>query len=29
LDKCKDNICMKSITVDEVWEAVHQRLKRS
>jgi heptosyltransferase-2 len=27
-DKCKDNICMKLITVDEVWEAVHQRLAK-
>jgi lipopolysaccharide heptosyltransferase II len=27
-DKCKENICMKLITVDEVWEAVHQRLNR-
>jgi len=26
-NKCKDNICMKSITVDEVWEVVQQRLK--
>jgi predicted lipopolysaccharide heptosyltransferase III len=25
-DKCKDNVCMKLITVDEVWEAVRQRL---
>ena len=24
--KCKDNICMKAITVDEVWEAVSGRL---
>lgn len=24
--KCKDNICMKSITVDEVWKAVRERL---
>jgi len=27
-DKCKDNICMKLITVDEVWDAVYQRLKK-
>jgi lipopolysaccharide heptosyltransferase II len=27
LDKCKDNICMKSITVDEVWEAISNRLR--
>jgi len=26
-DKCKDNICMKMITVEEVWEAVRERLK--
>jgi len=26
-DKCKDNICMKLITVDEVWEAVRERLE--
>ena len=26
-DKCKDNICMKMINVDEVWEAVRERLK--
>jgi len=25
-DKCKDNICMKLITVNEVWEAVSQKL---
>ena len=25
--KCKDNICMKLITVDEVWEAVRKRLE--
>jgi lipopolysaccharide heptosyltransferase II len=25
-DKCKDNICMKLITVDEVWETVCQKL---
>ena len=25
-NKCKNNICMKLITVDEVWETVHQRL---
>ena len=25
--KCKDNICMKSITVDEVWENVRERLR--
>jgi ADP-heptose:LPS heptosyltransferase len=25
-DKCKDNICMKLITVDEVWETVQRRL---
>ncbi len=24
--KCKDNICMKLITVDEVWEAIRERL---
>jgi ADP-heptose:LPS heptosyltransferase len=27
-DKCKDNICMKLITVDEVWDAVYKRLKK-
>lgn len=27
-DRCKDNICMKLITVDEVWEAICQRLYR-
>ncbi|MFQ6041051.1 MAG: glycosyltransferase family 9 protein [Candidatus Poribacteria bacterium] len=26
-DKCKDNICMKSISVDEVWQAVKEKLK--
>jgi heptosyltransferase-2 len=26
-DKCKDNICMKLITVDEVWEEVNKRLE--
>jgi ADP-heptose:LPS heptosyltransferase len=26
-NKCKDNICMKSISVDEVWEAVKEKLK--
>jgi len=26
-DKCKDNICMKLITVDEVWEKVNKHLK--
>jgi len=26
-DRCKDNICMKSISVEEVWEAVKERLK--
>jgi len=25
-DKCKDNICMKMITVDEVWDAVRRSL---
>jgi len=25
-DKCKDNICMKLITIDEVWEAVNKHL---
>ena len=25
-NRCKNNICMKLITVDEVWEAVHQNL---
>ena len=25
-DKCKDNICMKLITVDEVWETVREKL---
>ena len=25
-DRCKDNICMKLITVDEVWEATRNRL---
>ena len=25
-DKCKNNICMKLITVDEVWETVRQKL---
>jgi heptosyltransferase-2 len=25
-NRCKDNICMKMITVDEVWEAIHKRL---
>ena len=25
-NKCKNNICMKRITVDEVWETVHQNL---
>lgn len=27
-NKCKDNICMKLITVEEVWEAVSQRLEK-
>ena len=26
-DRCKDNVCMKSITVEEVWEAVCKRLR--
>jgi predicted lipopolysaccharide heptosyltransferase III len=26
-NKCKDNICMKSISVDEVWEAVKEKFK--
>ena len=26
-DKCKDNVCMKLITVDEVWETIRERLK--
>lgn len=26
-DKCKDNICMKLITVDEVWKEVNKRLQ--
>ena len=26
-DRCKDNICMKLITVDEVWEAVRRTLE--
>jgi len=26
-DKCKDNVCMKLITVDEVWDVVYKRLK--
>ena len=26
-NKCKDNICMKLITVDEVWETIHERLE--
>jgi len=26
-DKCKDNICMKKISVDEVWEAIKEKLK--
>jgi predicted lipopolysaccharide heptosyltransferase III len=25
-DRCKDNVCMRSITVEEVWEAVRERL---
>jgi ADP-heptose:LPS heptosyltransferase len=28
-DKCKDNICMKLITVDEVWEEASKRLNAS
>lgn len=28
-DRCKDNICMKLITVDEVWETICQRLNQS
>jgi predicted lipopolysaccharide heptosyltransferase III len=28
-DKCRDNICMKLITVDEVWEEVNKRLNAS
>jgi len=28
-DKCKDNICMKLITVDEVWEVLFSLLKRN
>lgn len=27
-DKCKDNVCMKLITVDEVWETVRQKLSK-
>ena len=27
-DKCKDNICMKGITVDEVWKSVSSALQR-
>ncbi len=27
-DKCQDNVCMKRIRVDEVWEAVRARLQR-
>jgi len=27
-DKCKDNICMKLITVDEVWEMVKRKLEK-
>jgi len=27
-NKCKDNICMKLITVDEVWEPVRRKLER-
>jgi lipopolysaccharide heptosyltransferase II len=26
-NRCKDNICMKLITVDEVWEAIYNQLK--
>lgn len=26
-DKCKDNVCMKQIRVNEVWEAVRERLQ--
>ena len=25
-DKCRDNICMKGITVDDVWESIHRIL---
>lgn len=28
-NRCKNNICMKLITVDEVWETICQRLNRS
>ena len=28
-NRCKDNICMKLITVDEVWETICQRLNQS
>lgn len=28
-NKCKDNICMKSITVDEVWESVERKLRKN
>lgn len=28
-DRCKDNVCMKLITVDEVWEVVSQRLSKA
>lgn len=27
-DKCKDNICMKKITVDEVWDTISQMIDR-
>ena len=27
-DKCKDNICMKQITVDEVWDSISKLLNR-
>ncbi|MCE2401900.1 glycosyltransferase family 9 protein [Candidatus Poribacteria bacterium] len=27
-DKCKDNICMKQITVDEVWDSICQMIER-
>ena len=27
-DKCKDNICMKGITVDEVWEGISRTIDR-
>ena len=28
-DKCKDNVCMKAISVDEVWQAVRSRMEIS